>query len=89
LVKLHFLVDSLQDITVQYHDPIEATMRVQAACTVGALEIVRETIFDTMILIKGKLVHHIRWLFVSTFEVQVIRDRQHFLFRPSRLILLL
>jgi hypothetical protein len=89
LVKLHFLVDSLQNITVKYHDTIEATVRVQAACAVGALEIVRETIFYTRILIKGKLVHHIRGLFVSTFEMQVIRDREHFLIRPSRLILLL
>jgi hypothetical protein len=89
LVKLHFLVDSLQDITVKYHDPVEPTVRIQAARAVGALEIVRETIFDRMILVKGKLVHYIRGLFVSTFEMQVIRDRQHFLVRPSRLILLL
>jgi hypothetical protein len=89
LVKLHFLVDSLQDITVKYHDPVEPTVRIQAARAVGALEIVRETIFDRMILVKGKLVHYIRGLFVSTFEMQVIRDREHFLIRSSRLILLL
>ena len=52
LVKFHFLVDSLQNISVQDHNSIETTVGIQAACTLRPLEVMRETIFDTMVLVK-------------------------------------
>lgn len=89
LVKFHFLVDSFQNVAIQDHNSIETTMGVKAACTVGALEVMREAIIDTMVLVERKLVHYIRMLLVFTFKLQVIRHWQQFLFWPSRLILLL
>ena len=52
LVEFHFLVDSLQNITVQDHNPIKTTVGVKATCTFRPLEVIRKTIFYTMVLVK-------------------------------------
>ena len=51
LIKLHLIVDILQDVSIKYHDPIESSMGVQTVIPLDPIEIVGQTILNGHILL--------------------------------------